>query len=109
MLLGEKIQLALFIVQALGTIVLVFYAWQTMRIADQTKEQREFEEKEDRILEYLRRTPTYGQPLDNISEGTGIPRGEAERVLNRLASKGRVTPRFDNAQNKYDYWINEKP
>jgi len=108
MSLVEKIQLGLFIVQALGTIVLVLYAWQTKRIADQTKEQREFEEKEDRVLEFLRRTPLYGQPLENISEGTGIPRGEAERVLNRSASKGRVTPRYDNAERIYSYWINER-
>jgi len=106
---GEKIQLALFIVQALGTIVLVFYACQTKRIADQTKEQRKFEENEDRILEILRRTPLYGQYLEKISEGLGIPAGEAERALNRLASKGSVNANYDKALNKYSYWINEEP
>jgi len=70
-------------------------------------EQKELEEKEDRILEFLRRTPTYGKLLDDISKGTGFPNDEAERVLNRLAKKGLVLPRYGPSNKLTYYWLKE--
>jgi len=53
MTLLEKVQLALFLVQAFGTIVLIVYAWQTKRMADATKRMADEaqEERRDKAIE----------------------------------------------------------
>ena len=50
MTLLEKVQLALFLVQAFGTIVLIVYAWQTKRMADEAQEERRDKAIEEKML-----------------------------------------------------------